>query len=430
MIAPAPSPSLPDQQRPASVNAPRRCLSVVSLLGLLVLAPGALRHSLAAQSPEPRSVEGRVVRPAPYLEGDTTAVVSVADQWVTLHRVAPELAGPLDSMQTRRDGTYRFTYEPSGGPEAVYFVSATYGGIAYFTNPLRELNTTGADAEIAVFDTTSVAFPLTIRGRHLIVGALDSTGTRTIVEVFEVSNDSTVTIVALDDPEAAPTWSFSVPRRAAELKAGQGDLPADAFVQSTGRVSLYAALPPGLKQLSVSYLVPEADFPMDIAIDDGAVVLEVLLEEPEATATGGNLVATAPVALEGRQFMRYLAQDVRPGDQITITAPGAGLGGRGLYVTVLLGAIGMLMLVTLLRAGMRKQRPYGAAAGALGVGGVAFVEADLPTPDRLAQEIADLDAAFARQQNPTDAVRSAYEERRAELAAVLREELAGGKAGV
>jgi hypothetical protein len=302
-------------------------------------------------------------------------------------------------------------------------VSAMYGGIAYFTNPLRELVTTGADAEIAVFDTTSVAFPLTVRGRHLIVGSLDSAQERTVVEIFELSNDSTRTIIAPETPDAAPTWSFVVPSAAREVKAGQGDLPADAFVQTTGRVSLYAALAPGLKQLSVSYKLPESAFPLELAIEDGAVVLEVLLEEPTATVAGASLVAVEPVGLEGRQFLRFLAQDVRPGAVITIETPTSGLGGRGLYVTALLGAIGLLMLITLFRAAQRNQRPAGTTPPRL-----ATMVVEVPTPERLAREIADLDAAFAAQTAPSESVRMAYERRRAELADALRAELAAGGA--
>ncbi len=395
-----------------------KAISKLALLAGLSLLVSVSPATLGAQVPDARSVAGRIVRPAPFLEGDSTAVVTVPDQWVTLHRVSPNLSGPLDSMRTDTEGRYRFRYMPSGGPEAVYFVSASYGGIAYFTNPLRSIETTGAEAEIAVFDTTSRAFPLTVRGRHLIIGSLDSSGHRTVVEVFELSNDSTRTLIAREDDDAEPTWRLPIPRVATDVKAGQGDLPADAFVQAPGSIALYAALAPGLKQISLSYLVPDRGFPLDLLIGDGAVVLEVLLEEPEARVTGANLVAVEPVALEGRRFQRFLAQDVRAGDSITITAPGAGIGGRGLYVSVLLGAIGLLMLLSLLRAGIRKQRPIGAPVKR------PNVVSDVPTPERLAREIADLDAAFAAQDASADSVRHAYERRRAELASVLREELA------
>jgi hypothetical protein len=393
-------------------------LATPVLSSLLSADGGAL---LAQSASEARRVAGRVLLPAPDVEGDSSATVVVPDVWVTLHRVAPDLAGPLDSMRTGRDGSYRFQYRTTGTDDAIYFVSAVYGGIAYFTNPLRTADTRSPEADIAVFDTTTRAFPLTVRGRHLIVGSLDSTGSRTVVEVFELSNDSSLTIVATDAADAQPTWRVALPRVARDVKAGQGDLPADAFVQSEGEVALYAALPPGLKQLSVSYSVPGNAFPLPFSIADGAVVLEVLLEEPDASVVGANLVAAEPVALEGRQFQRFLAQDVRAGDSITVRAPGDADGGSRLYVTVLLGAIALLMLTTLLRAGARKQRPYGEAPLR------AMAPApELPTPERLAREIADLDAAFAAQANPSDAVRDAYEKRRAELADVLREELAAG----
>jgi len=396
----------------------------VALFALAAVAMASTRLTAQTPQPERRSVEGRVVRPAPFLAGDTAAVVTVPDLWVTLHRVAPNLQGPIDSMRTDREGRYRFRFSPSGGPEAIYFASASYGGIAYFTNPLRGLATTGAEAEIAVFDTTSRAFPLTVRGRHLIVGSLDTTGFRTVVEIFEISNDSTRTLIANETPDADATWVIPVPLAARDVKAGQGDLPADAFVQSPGKVSLFAALAPGLKQLSISYSVSEKDFPLELAITDGAVVLEVLLEEAEARVNGANLLATEPVALEGRQFQRYLAQDVRAGDSIVVEAPGVGLGGRGLYVTVLLGSIGFLMLLALLRSGIRKQKPIEQTG--IRVSPIS----DVPTPERLAREIADLDAAYAAHAQPSESMQVAYERRRAELTAVLREELAATGARV
>ena len=50
-----------------------------------------------------------------------------------------------------------------------------------------------------------------------------------------------------------------------------------------------------------------------------------------------------------------------------------------------------------------------------------------PLPDRLAQEVAALDARFAREADPSETVRRAYERRRAELTAALAEAL--GQAG-
>ena len=45
-----------------------------------------------------------------------------------------------------------------------------------------------------MFDTTSGPVPLMVQGHHLVVSAPKPDGGREIVEVYELSNDSTVTL--------------------------------------------------------------------------------------------------------------------------------------------------------------------------------------------------------------------------------------------
>ncbi|MFL5571889.1 MAG: hypothetical protein ACJ78R_00085, partial [Gemmatimonadaceae bacterium] len=61
---------------------------------------------------------------------------AVSGAWVVLHRVGPDRAGPLDSTLSDARGRYSFNYVRSGSDDAIYFVSASYDGIAYFTPPL------------------------------------------------------------------------------------------------------------------------------------------------------------------------------------------------------------------------------------------------------------------------------------------------------
>ena len=149
-----------------------------------LLSSGAALH---AQGTE-RSVDGRVVRPS----GAST--VGVAQEWVVLHRVGTDQAGPIDSMRTRGDGGYRFRYRATGDTAAVYFVSTSRGGVAYFTPLLREPALRGGPADILVYDTTSAPIPIKVLGRHLIVTAADTSkeraGKRTIVEVYELRTDA------------------------------------------------------------------------------------------------------------------------------------------------------------------------------------------------------------------------------------------------
>ena len=383
-------------------------------LALALLVPLA---AAAAQQPGARVVEGRIRRPDPR-QGDTTGMGPVPGQWVTLHRVARDGAGPLDSVRSDAAGRYRLRYRATGAADAVYFASVTYGGIAYFTAPLKDAIATGDVAEITVFDTTSRPLPIAIKGRHVIVGALDSTRTHTVIEVFELENAALTTRVAADSGGAAPTWSVAIPASARDVRVGDGEISPDALATENGRVVVYAPIAPGIKQLSFSYRIPVEGFPLRLQAEDGAVVLEVLVEAPQASAAGASLAPVAPVSLEGRNFRRFLAQDVRAGDAFIIEVPAGGVTSRNAFIAALLAGIGCLMLLALPRA-MRRR-------GAERVVARAAPEPP-PLPDRLAQEVAALDARFAREADPSETVRRAYERRRAELTAALAEAL--GQAG-
>jgi hypothetical protein len=145
-----------------------------------------------------RRVDGRVVR------GTREGQQPVANQWVVLHRVGPDRAGPLDSTRTAANGRFSIRYRESGDTSALYFASTSYGGVAYFTSPLRAPVVRGDDATLTVFDTTSGPVAIKVGGRHVIVGAVQPNGRRPVGEVYDLENDSTVTLVARDS--ASPLW--------------------------------------------------------------------------------------------------------------------------------------------------------------------------------------------------------------------------------
>jgi hypothetical protein len=377
-----------------------------------------------------RSVEGRVRHPV-KVGGDSTSMAGASGAMVTLHRVGKDTAGPVDSVRADGAGKYRFRFTPFGARDAVYFASVSWGGIAYFTAPLRAENVSGDDAEITVFDTTSRSFPLAVKGRHLIVGKADSANRRPVVEVFELANDSVTTLVAAEAKAAAPTWSVAIPRAAQDVRLTQGEIAADAFVHSEGRVSVFAPIAPGLKQVAFTYKLPVADFPVQVTAVGGAVVFEVLLEESDGSVFGNGFTAVAPVTIEGRTFQRFLAQDVKPGADVTVELKAAPGTGRAFYVAGVLIVIGFVTLLLMSRAMQRRasaqreslatdsaQRPLTAPRAP-----------SAPLHEQLAQEIAALDATFARQSQPSDAVRAAYDARRRELKDALNEALASVRTG-
>lgn len=366
-----------------------------------------------------RSVDGRVRRPV-RVRPDSNGTGPAVGAWVTVHRVGKDSAGPIDSVRTNLEGHYALRWRSFGAADAVYFASVTWDGIAYFTPPLRATDSRGDAAEITVFDTTSHTFPLSVKGRHLIVGKADTAEMRTVIEVFELSNDSLKTLIAAEQQAPAPTWSITVPQSAIDVRASEGEISPDAFIFAPGRVSVFAPIAPGVKQVSFSYRVPAASFPLAFAADRGAVVFEVLVEDPQGTVTGPGFAAVDPVTLENRNFRRYLAQDVKDGARLTVDMPAAQAPARNLYISGLLIVIGSLMVFALARA-MQRRGSGGNAAPARG-GPPRVIET--PLHERLAHEIAALDATFANIDVPSETDVRAHDRRRAELKDALGHALA------
>jgi hypothetical protein len=194
---------------------------------------------------------------------------------------------------------------------------------------------------------------------------------------------------------------------------GQSDLGSNAVQFRDGRVLVYASISPGIRQVAFSYSVPASDFPLAVPVTEPVGVLEVLVEDPAATASGGGLAEQQPVALEGRNFRRFLGQDVRSGSTITITlgAPTGARANRLLLIPIV--ATAGIMSVALAFALTRRRKAR------------AVVRVASPVDAaHLARDIAELDDAFERVASPSDAEREAYRTQRDALKARLAEALA------
>jgi hypothetical protein len=345
------------------------------MLGALAPHRAHAQDTLPSRPAVAAVVSGRVVIPSPQKE------VPVPGIFVTVHRVGPDSSGPLDSARTDARGRYTVRYTRFGSDDALYFAAAVYDGIAYFTSPLRGERTAGDDGEITVFDTTSHPVALTLQGHHVVVSAPDADGAREVVEVYELSNDTTVTLVPRDS--LTPVWSAPIPDGATGFSPGQGDVAASALTRRGNRVELLAPFGPGVKQLSFSYVLKDTDFPLKLTLARQTGVFEVLLEEQAAQAKAPSLRAQGSVSTQGRTFKRFLAQGAPAGETVRIDVPTAAGATRvnvliGLAVVIVLAMIGALW-----RALSRR--------GARGTGTGASVDAPA-TPESLVAAIAALDA--------------------------------------
>lgn len=283
-------------------------------------------------------------------------MVPVSGAWVVLHRVGPDRSGPLDSLRSDAAGRYRFEYQRSGSEDALYFVSAMHGGIAYFTPPLTERRIGGRAGEITVFDTTSGNVPISIRGHHVVISAVDARAQRSVVEVFELSNDTSVTRVAASERPEGATWAAHLLPAATNFRVTQGDVPADAVAFANGRANVFAPLAPGVKQVSFSYSVPASLFPLRLPLQARTDVYEVLIEDETGSVTGPKIKEMDPVTVEARSFRRFLGSDI-PENTITVIDLPPAAASRAVdprYMVALTLLIGGAMILALARALRRR----------------------------------------------------------------------------
>jgi len=251
----------------------------------------------------------------------TDRLEPVSGAWVVLHRVGPDSAGPIDSLRSDARGRYSFNYTRTGSSDAIYFVSASHDGIAYFTPPLAEGKVSGNDGEITVFDTTSGHVAMSLRGHHVVISAADANARRSIVEVYDLSNDSTLTRVAKGETPAGATWQTHVVSGIGDFKVSQGDISAAAVSYANGVVSVFAPLAPGIKQLSFSYSLPAKSFPLKLPIETETGIYEILIEEKAGTVIAPHMKEMDPVTVDERNFRRFLGSDLPENSVAVIDLP-------------------------------------------------------------------------------------------------------------
>jgi hypothetical protein len=317
---------------------------------LVVAMPAAAQtESETTPASVQNRVDGQVVKPG------KSDMIPVPRILVTLHRVGSDKAAPMDSVRADENGRYGFTYRRFGDESAIYFASASYGGIAYFTSPFANPRVNGEDAEITVFDTTSKPIPISVRGHHVVVSAVDANSDRSITEVYELANDSARTRVAPENGRGPASWSTIVPSAAKGFQVTQGDIPPAAVTHTAGRVQVFAPIAPGLKQLAFSYTLPASTFPLSIPITGPTQIFEVLIEEQKGSVTGAHLKETNPVALANRTFRRFMGVDVPANAVSVIDLPAARqtsiTSGYMIAITLLIGAAMTTALALALRRG-------------------------------------------------------------------------------
>ncbi|MEP7380052.1 MAG: hypothetical protein ABI910_00115 [Gemmatimonadota bacterium] len=267
-----------------------------------------------AQSP--LLVQGTVTRET--LDGTRV----VARELVTLHRVNARDAGAVDSVLTDARGAFNFRVSVPDSL-SMYLVSARYGGIAYFSSPMPGGQSVGP-SQIIVYDTTSTDVRVQLQGRHVVVSSPNAAGVRSVIDVLEIENDTILTRVP--GPDNRPTYSLLLPAGVDKVHTSQGEVSDKALEVRNGRAELFAPLSPGLRQVVLTYEVAARAFPLAVPLEHAVPVLEVLLEEPGASASSPGLVNKGAVTVDGKTFTRFLGASATDNAVVTIIGA-AGTGG-------------------------------------------------------------------------------------------------------
>ena len=344
-------------------------------------------------------VSGRVVS---VTGADSTPV---AGAWAVLHQVSLRGGSPVDSARTDRGGRYQVRAAVRD-TTTVYIVSVTYAGIAYFTRPLHAGRgaSQGRAEPLAVYDTSSTSPVVEVAQRHVIVRAPGADGARQVLELLVLRNAGERTRIAPDT--AWPVWQGTLPRGAIQLEVGESDVSAEAVYRRGDSIAVAAPVPPGEKQVVVSYVLPRARRALDLTVDQPVARLNVLVEDSAATSAGDALERVGSEMIEGTSFVRFARNEVAAGAHVLVQFPRARFSAGNLWWLVV-GFAGAALAAGLVLV-WRRTLPAAAEAG----------PAD---PNLLAAEIAALDAAFEQRPDATSEERAAYQRRRATLKARLEE---------
>lgn len=337
---------------------------------MAILATALWAMALSAVGPG-GTVAGRVVRVA--APGDTVAATGAM---VVLHSVTPTKQGPVDSVRVGADGRFRLA-QPAD-TTAILLVSSRWDGVQYFSTPIGSNHRTGDSLVVLIVSDSASAAPVSLAARHLVISAPAADGTRSAVDLLVLANDGYRTRVPPTLTDAS--WRFLMPRSAVNLVLGESDFAEEAVQFHGDTLELHAALPPGQRQLLVHYQIPPATRALDVPWAEGSPVVNVLLEEADATA-GAPLARADTTTVDGRHYTRWTGAMVAPGI-IALRFGGDGqLPGWVLEAVAGVFALGLIGMAVL---GARRARHP-----------VAGVAVESSAIDELLDTIARLDAAHA-----------------------------------
>lgn len=258
---------------------------------------------------------------------------------VVLHRVTPDVQGPVDSVASDARGRFRFNFARDTG--ALHLLSARHDGIEYFSTPIDGRGAPQARSVTLVVHDTSSSAPVGVSARHVVIPRPGEDGSREVLDLVMLSNQGDKTRVAPDSSSAS--WTGPLPRASEGLELGESDVSPDAVLRRGDTAIVSAPIAPGEKQLAFQYHLGRGHREIEIPVGRDSTTFSVLLEEPGARASAPGLALADSQLIEGRSFRRWTGE-LPASSTVRVTLPGATADSRPLLAAmVAVLALGLLL---------------------------------------------------------------------------------------
>ena len=244
--------------------------------------------------------------------------VAVAGARVVLHRVATPASGPIDSVLSDARGRFAFRVAPD--TDVVYLVSARWSAIDYFAVPLVVRAGTPVAPVTVVVSDASPSAPFTLAARHLIVSPVGADGTRDVVDLFVLDNPGSLTRVAIDSLHA--TWSATLPPFAVNVHGGNSEFSLEALQFAGDSVALFAAIPPGQRDLEIDYQIPPNTSRFELPVDVNVPASNIVSADKALRVRGAY--TRSDTVIGGKPYARWQGT-MTAGQPVVLEFGGAGL---------------------------------------------------------------------------------------------------------
>jgi len=314
----------------------RACARAFSFLAipLLLWVFGLPAASGEDQAAGTGVIEGRVIHQADEAESLAGAVVTL--------RVFSDQS-PVESIRgvTGEDGRFSFQGLDTG-PDRTYVPSTKFREVLYFGEWTSFGETTHAERDLIVYDTTTDDSTLGVLHEHIVLGFRP--GALTISQFLVIGNNGDRTIVGRKLPDGVRgTLRLTLPEQAFGFEEFQG-LRHVHFTKVPGGIVYDSPIIPGTSKVAFRYMVPyhgattvtrQLDYPTEEA--------DVFVKEAGVDVAIDGLESKPDVTIRGEQYLVFRGSNLAKGAgvAVTVTAIPGQLAGRTLLVLMLICAVGL-----------------------------------------------------------------------------------------